>query len=59
MMPRAHCKHPAWLTSTRSSKNVRIVWSEEGDAAALYERDQLLAVIPSWSGSGGFDGFRS
>lgn len=56
MMPRAHCKHPDGAPPL-DPQNVRIVWSEEGDAAALYERDELLAVIPSWSGSSGFDGF--
>lgn len=56
MMPRAHCKHPDG-SPPLDPQNLRIVWSEEGDAAALYERDELLAVIPSWSGSSGFDGF--
>jgi len=56
MMPRAHCKHPDG-SPPLDSQNLRIVWSEEGDAAALYEHDELLAVIPSWGGSNGFDGF--
>lgn len=56
MMPRAHCKHSDG-SPPLDPQNLRIVWSEEGDAAALYERDELLAVIPSWSGSNGFDGF--
>ncbi len=56
MMPKAHCKHPNGSTSLDPS-SLRIVWSEEGDAAALYERSELLAVIPSWGGSNSFDGY--
>jgi hypothetical protein len=56
MLPRAHCKDPDG-SPPLDPQNLRIVWSEEGDAAALYERNELLAVIPSWSGSSGFDGF--
>lgn len=56
MMPKAHCKNPNGAPSLDPS-SLRIVWSEEGDAAALYERSELLAVIPSWGGSNGFDGY--
>lgn len=35
---------------------LRVVWWEPGDGAALLEDDQLLAVIPPWSGSEKFDG---
>lgn len=27
-----------------------IIWFEEGDGAALYENERMLAVIPGWSG---------
>jgi hypothetical protein len=33
------------------------VWFEEGDGAALLEGDEVLAVIPGWSGEGGFQGY--
>ena len=56
MMPRAHCKHPDGSPPLDPEK-LKVVWSEEGDAAALYECEELLAVVPSWSGSNGFDGF--
>jgi hypothetical protein len=56
MMPGAHCNHPDGAVPL-DANSLRIVWAEEGDAAALYESSELLAVIPSWSGSGGFDGF--
>jgi len=56
MMPKPYCNHPNG-SSPLDASSVRIVWAEEGDAAALYERSELLAVIPSWSGSKEFDGF--
>jgi hypothetical protein len=36
---------------------LRVVWFEEGDAAALFEENEMLAAIPSWSGEGGFHGY--
>lgn len=36
---------------------LRIVWLAEGNGAGLYESDRLLAVIPPWSGQGGFNGY--
>lgn len=56
MMPKAHCNHPNG-SPPLDSRNLRVVWAEEGDAVALYEYDELLAVIPSWSGADGCDGF--
>lgn len=35
---------------------LRIVWFEEGDGAALFEGDEALAIIPGWSGQNGFHG---
>jgi hypothetical protein len=34
-----------------------VVWFEEGNGAALLDGDGILAIIPSWSGMGGFDGY--
>lgn len=56
MMPKAHCAHPNGAPALVGN-DLRIVWSEEGDAAAVYELDELLAVIPCWSGTDGFDGY--
>lgn len=36
---------------------LRIVWFEEGDAAALLEGDKILAVIPCFSGYKNFHGY--
>jgi hypothetical protein len=36
---------------------LKVVWSEEGDAAALLENGEIIAVIPSWSGQDGFHGY--
>ena len=56
MLPRAHCVHPQG-SSLPDREKLRVVWFEEGDAAALLEGDEILAVIPSWSGAGGFHGY--
>jgi len=56
MMPRACCAHPDGAVPL-SSDAVRIVWFEEGDAAALVERESVLAIIPCWGGKKGFCGY--
>lgn len=56
MLPAPVCAHPNGARLPEASK-LRIVWFEEGDAAALLEGDELLAAIPSWSGINGFDGY--
>jgi hypothetical protein len=56
MLPAKHCKHPRGSTPL-SKARLRIVWFEEGDAAALLEDNEVLAIIPSWSGYKGFDGY--
>jgi hypothetical protein len=56
MLPRGQCAHPRGAARLQA-KQLRVVWFEEGDAAALLEGSSVLAVIPSWSGSGGFDGY--
>jgi hypothetical protein len=54
--PKAHCKHPQGLRLPKPDQ-LRIVWLPEGDGAAIYEGDELLAAIPPWSGMGGFQGY--
>lgn len=56
MMTQDRCKHPGGASPLDSGR-LKIVWAEEGDAAALYEAGELLAVIPSWGGTQKFDGF--
>ena len=56
LMPAATCAHPDGLPRPDPNR-LRIVWFEEGDAAALFEGDKMLAAIPSWSGVNGFHGY--
>lgn len=53
---KAHCRHPRGLP-TPNPDNLRVVWLPEGNGAALYENDQIIAIIPPWSGSEGFHGY--
>lgn len=51
-----------WITHDRNgiclnSKELRIEWYEEGDAAALIEKDDILCIIPSWGGMKDFCGY--
>lgn len=36
---------------------LKIVWFEEGNAAALLSEDEIICVIPGWSGYEGFHGY--
>lgn len=54
--PAAHCRHPQGLPRL-STEELRVVWLPEGNGAALYEGAELLAIIPPWSGMGGFHGY--
>lgn len=56
LLPRPHCAHPEGASRPLSAQ-LRGVWLEEGDAVALFEGDELLAVIPAWSGMDGFQGY--
>ena len=38
-------------------KTCEVVWLPEGNGAALYEREEILALIPPWSGTNGFHGY--
>ena len=38
-------------------QTLSVVWFEEGDAAALLEGEQIICVIPGWSGYKGFSGY--
>ena len=56
LMPKTHCRsnEPGTLPDPQS---LSIVWLEEGNGAALFEEDRMLAVIPPWSGTDGFHGY--
>ena len=56
MMPANACAHPHGAAPLEKSR-LRVVWFEEGDAAALLEDDEILAAIPTWSGHGDFHGY--
>ncbi|MEU6743470.1 suppressor of fused domain protein [Streptosporangium sandarakinum] len=43
---RANTRHPG---GRRPLGTLRSLWFEEGDGVALYENDELLAVIPGWA----------
>ncbi len=55
-MPARHCRHPAGEGELEVD-SLRLVWLPEGDGVALFEGAALLAVLPAWSGVGGFDGY--
>ena len=54
--PRAHCKSSAAGTLP-NAEDLGVCWLPEGNCAALIEGDVILAMIPPWSGQGGFNGY--
>lgn len=56
LLPSMFCNHPTGLAPP-APQALRIVWFEEENGVALYEHDQLLAVIPPWSGQEEFHGY--
>lgn len=56
MLTREFCKFPEGQEALNED-NLEIIWLEEGDGAALLENGEILCVIPSWSGSEGFQGY--
>jgi hypothetical protein len=56
LMPAAHCVHPG-AGQPLDAEALHIVWFEECDAGALLEQENILAIIPSWSGLEDFSGY--
>ncbi len=56
VLPSFFCNHPTGA-SMPLTDDLQIVWFEEGNGIALFERDSVLAVIPPWSGQDAFHGF--
>lgn len=56
LLPTSCCAHPRGAPAPDAS-TLSVVWFEEGNGVALFENDELLAVIPPWSGHGGFHGY--
>ena len=54
--PARHCRHTAGRAAL-AAEDLRVAWLPEGNGAALYERDEILAIIPPWSGTNGFYGY--
>lgn len=48
VMPRRNTRYPAGSPPLDAAK-LSVLWFEEGDGVALFENDELLAVIPSWA----------
>ncbi|NMM47804.1 suppressor of fused domain protein [Marinigracilibium pacificum] len=56
MMHSQFCKFPEGEPKLEKEE-LEIVWLEEGDGAALLYRNEILAIIPTWSGYDGFFGY--
>jgi len=56
VLPRLHC-HANQPSPAPDPDQLRVVWFTEGNGAALFELEELLAVIPPWSGLEGFHGY--
>ncbi|MFM7561441.1 MAG: suppressor of fused domain protein [Planctomycetota bacterium] len=56
VLPRIHC-HTNQPGLAPKAEDLRVVWFTEGNGLALLEGEELLAVIPPWSGIDGFHGY--
>ena len=56
VLPRIHC-HTNQPGPVPKAEELRVVWFTEGNGLALLEGEELLAVIPPWSGIDGFHGY--
>lgn len=56
MMPEENCKS-IFGRNPLNKADLNLVWLEEGDGVALLESGEPLAIIPSWSGYSGFNGY--
>jgi len=56
LLPAKFCAHPRGAPLLDPTR-LKIVWFEQGDGAALLDCDNILAIIPGWSGQGGFHGY--
>ncbi len=55
-LPRFVINHPNGLPAP-TANDLSVVWFEEGNGIALFEKNSLLAVIPPWSGREAFHGY--
>ena len=56
VLPRTYCSHPDGEAPLKSDR-VQLIWFEEGNGVALLEDDDVIAIIPPWSGFDGFHGY--
>ncbi|ANQ49887.1 suppressor of fused domain protein [Flammeovirga sp. MY04] len=56
LLPKQFCKFPNGQKPL-DAYDLEIIWTEEGDAAALKYQGEIVAIIPSWSGEGDFHGY--
>lgn len=56
MNPSPNCRHTKGQAYLKKDQ-LRVVWLPEGTGAALLENDDILAIIPPWSGTNGFHGY--
>ena len=56
MLPAAFCRHPEGGPPP-ARESLSLAWFEEGDAAALLEDGEILAILPAWAGLGDFPGY--
>jgi hypothetical protein len=56
LLPRTHCVDPK-PAELPDADDLEIIWFETGNAAALLHRQEIVAVIPPWSGQDGFHGY--
>ena len=54
--PRQYCRTSSGSKAPREN-DLRVVWLPEGNGAALFESNEIVAAIPPWSGEGGFHGY--
>jgi hypothetical protein len=56
MLPKEHCAYPKGQPPLNADR-LRLLWLPEGDGVVLLEDDEMLAIIPGWSGYKGFEGY--
>lgn len=54
--PLQNCRHPNGRPVPKV-EDLRVLWLPEGNGAAIYERREILGIIPPWSGTKGFHGY--
>ena len=54
--PNRSCRHPLGMDAP-NEEDLSVVWLPEGNGVALFEQDEILAIIPPWSGQHGFNGY--